>query len=682
MVTAVSLAVEPADNLERGFATPPASAKPWVFWFWMNGNIIKEGITADLEAMQRVGIGGVLLMDVNDDNPQGRVRYAGREWYDMVKHAAQEASRLGLEICIYNCGGYTSSGGPWTTVDHAMQTVVTSEKPVHGPMDFDAILPPPPKKLDSYHDIAVLAFRAPPGQGMGAQDFAPKVTTSVAQAEAGKLGDGKIGTAVVFPLLKPGAAPHFIQFEFAKPYGARQLTLQPGPAGHIYTGHGTIEVSDDGQTFRPVTTFYLSESQENRTMTINFTPVSARFYRVRFTDFSTWPNGLVLAAVDLTPNLGINNVSEKAFYSRGGDYQAAGDEAFTPDQVVTRAKIVDLTSRLGADGKLSWAVPEGDWIILRVGYTPTGVKNHPVGKEGTGLECDKMSRKAVEAHWAGLMDKVIKEVGPLAGKTLRSVHIDSWEVGSQNWTPKFREEFQKRRGYDLRPFLPALRGRVVDSPEVTERFLWDFRRTIADLFAENYSGVFAELAHKNGLLYSVEPYADCPTDDLQYGSYADIPMTEFWAGGGGRGFNELAASIAHVYGRKIVGAEAFTAAPEQGKWLKDPFSLKATGDFAWSQGVNRFIIHRYAHQPWTQPAHYPGMTMDWWGTHFERTLTWWEQSRAWLQYIARSQYLLQQGLAVADVCFFVGDGAPNTFKRGPAQTRLPPGYGFDPKIRS
>ncbi len=666
------------NDLAKNFVTPPASARPWVFWFWMNGNITSNGITADLEAMQRVGIGGVLLMDVNDDNPQGHVKYGGKEWYSMVKHAAQEASRLGLEIDIYNCGGYTSSGGPWTTVDHAMQTLVTSEKRVHGPMVFNDVLPSPPKNVDTYHDIAVLAFRSPKDEVMSAQEFAPKVTASVALGEDRKGGAGKLNTAVIFPPIKQGDFPHYIQFEFAKPYTARQLAMQPGMAGYIYNGHGTIEISDDGQAFRTVTAFSLSLGQEKQT--INFAPVSARFYRVMFTDFSTWPNGLVLDSVDMTTNLGINNLTDKVFtniadqalYDQAGVGNPADAATFSPDQVVGRTDVVELTSRLGADGKLRWDVPVGDWIILRVGYTPTGVVNHPAGKEGTGLECDKLSREAVEAHWTGLMDKVIREMGPLVGKSLNAVHIDSWEVGSQNWTPKFREEFQKRRGYDLLPFLTVLRGRVVDSPEVSERFLWDFRRTIGDMFAENYSGVIAELAHRNGLLFSIEPYPACPTDELKYGSYADIPMSEFWAGSSGGG-NELAASIAHVYGRKIVGAEAFTATPEEGKWLTDPFSLKATGDQAWCSGVNRLIIHRYAHQPWTQPAHYPGMTMDWWGTHFERTITWWEQSRAWLHYLARSQYLLQQGLFVADVCVFVGDGVPNSFKR----IELPVGYAYD-----
>lgn len=632
----------------------------------MNGNVTKDGITADLEAMARVGIGGAQIFNAAESIPHGPVQFNSPEWRDMVKYAAQEAGRLGLELCIHNCGGWSSSGGPWNIPENGMQVVVTSEKQVHGPVAFHEALPQPPMKLNTYHDIAVLAFRSPVGEAV--QDFSPKVTTSVAQADVGTLIDGKDNTAVVFPPPTPGA-PQFIQFEFARPYAARQLTLKPGPGYPMYECHGTLEASDDGRTFRTVTTFVMPESSEKQTIT--FAPVSALFYRVVFTRIYSAMKQLSIAGVELTPKLGIDNFSGKAFYNRGGNYKPAGNTAFTPDEVVQHADLLDLTGRLGADGKFNWDVPAGDWTILRVGYTPTGRTNHPAPKEGTGLECDKLSRKAVEAHWAGMMAPLIKELGPLAGKTLNNVLIDSYEVGSQNWTPEFRGEFQKRRGYDILPFLPTLVGRVVDSPEITERFLWDFRRTIADLFAENYSGVFAELAHENGMLYSVEPYGICPTDNLQYGSYADIPMTEFWPGGGDGG--KLAPSIGHLHARKFIGAESFTATPEQGKWLKDPFSLKAAGDSAWCNGINRFIFHCYAHQPWTQPTRYPGMTMGQWGTHFGRTTTWWEQSRAWMQYIARSQYLLQEGLFVADVCFFVGDDAPNGLTSGP----LPPGYDFD-----
>jgi hypothetical protein len=399
--------------------------------------------------------------------------------------------------------------------------------------------------------------------------------------------------------------------------------------------------------------------------------VTARFFRVLFTGTGPKSRQLAVAAVDLSSRARVSNLPGKAFFERTGDLGPSRGPAPSPDQVVPRQKIVTLTSRMAADGRLVWDVPEGEWTILRVGYTPNGRTNHPAPVEGTGLECDKLSKEALQAHWDGMMGKLIGELGPLVGKSFNGVLIDSYEVGTQNWTPGFQNEFRKRHGYDLLPFLPVFSGRIVDTPEVTDRFLWDLRRTIADLFAENYSGEFARLAHEHGMLFSVEPYGDCPTDNLQYGSYADIPMSEFWPGGGNPGNAKLAASLGHVYGRKFVGAESFTAAPDQGKWLKDPFSLKAQGDLVFCNGVNRLIFHRYAHQPWLD--RFPGMTMGQWGTHFERTVTWWEQGRAWMKYLARCQYLLQSGRFVADVCFFAGDGAPNDLPH----VDLPQGYDYD-----
>ena len=223
------------------------------------------------------------------------------------------------------------------------------------------------------------------------------------------------------------------------------------------------------------------------------------------------------------------------------------------------------------------------------------------------------------------MQKILDDIGPLAGKTLDTSLIDSYEVGGQNWTKNFREEFQKRRGYDLLKFLPAFTGRVVDNPAVSERFLWDVRRTIADLFAENYFGHFAELCREHGLLNAVEPYTG-PFESLQCGAPADVVMGEFWSGSQGHPSVKMAASIAHIYGKTIVGAESFTASPEHGRWQNYPYSLKTLGDLMYCQGLNRYIFHRYAMQPWTN--RWPGMTMGQWGFHFERTETWWNQGKA------------------------------------------------------
>ncbi len=294
---------------------------------------------------------------------------------------------------------------------------------------------------------------------------------------------------------------------------------------------------------------------------------------------------------------------------------------------------------------------------MRLGHTPTGTVNAPSPAAGRGLECDKLSKEAVDTHFAGLMGKLIADVGPAAGKTLAATHVNSWEVHSQNWTPRLREEFQRRRGYDPLLLLPTMTGRVVDGREVSERFLWDLRKTIAELLNDNYAGRLRELAHQHGLQLSIEAYDDGPFDDLSYAGRADVPMGEFWLGGTRIETCRAMASAAHTYGKTICAAEAFTAGRGWDKWRNHPSSLKALGNRMFCEGVNRFVFHRYAHQPWLDRS--PGMTMGPFGVNYERTETWWEQTRPWHEYLARCNYLLQQGLFVADICYLQTEGAPN-----------------------
>ncbi|MCC7292108.1 MAG: hypothetical protein IT449_08630 [Phycisphaerales bacterium] len=530
----VALPARGQTDLAASFRNPPSSARPHTWWHWMNGNITREGITADLEAMKRIGLGGAQIFNVSESIPEGPVGFMSPQWRALVQHAVKEADRLGLELCMHNCAGWSSSGGPWITPQYAMQMIVVSETPATGPGKFSEAIPQPPTRCDYYEDIAVMAMPAVDKDAFRIADIA---------AKAG----------------------------FEARYGLRP------------------EVRE--------------------------LPANA---------------------------------------------------------VTAKAAIVDLTDRLGSDGSLVWDVPAGNWIILRIGHTPTGKDNHPSPESGRGLECDKLSREAFDVHWAGMMGKVIEDLGPPAGKTLNNCLIDSYEVGHQNWTPRFREEFKKRRGYDLLPWLPVLTGYVVESGEASERFLWDWRRTIADLFADNYYSYFAELCHKNGMLASIEPY-DGPFECLLSGRDADIPMGEFWVGGGESSSCKLAASVAHTYGRALVGAESFTAEPRTGRWLNHPYSLKAVGDLMFCAGVNRCIIHRYAHQPWLDIV--PGMTMGQWGTHFERTVTWWEQGAAWVSYLTRCQFLLQSGNFVADVCYFAGEEAPNGAPHHPELKAK--GYDYD-----
>ena len=674
VLSALAASAAPTDPLQAGFLNPPDSAKPQTWWHWMNGNITRAGITADLEAMQQIGLGGATIVNVDCGIPRGPVNFMSPEWREDFKFAVSEASRLGLELCVENCAGWSSSGGPWNTVTNAMQRVTTSELRVSGPTNFNAALPPPPTTLDFYRDIAVLAFPAPADEAVRMKDAAPVASASGKEPPGSRLTDGDAKTFIRLPGPKRGQ-PQFAQLDFQKPFSARTVKITGGPG--MPECKGDIQVSEDGRTFRTLKPFaFARRGSLVRSVSLGAQPVAARFWRVQFTEVAARAlatnTNIPLAEIELAPRLIVENIDAKAGFngaevlsSREADDAAAG--------AVERGSIVDLTARLGADGKLNWRVPAGEWIVLRLGYTPTGRNNHPAPKEGEGLECDKFSQVALDAHWDGFMQKILDDIAPLAGrKALNTSLIDSYEVGGQNWTKNFRAEFQKRRGYDPVKFLPTLTGRVVDSPATSERFLWDLRRTIADLFAENYFGHFAELCKQHGLLNAVEPYTG-PFESMQSGAPADVVMGEFWSGSQGHSSVKLAASIAHTYGKTIVAAESFTASPEAGRWLNDPYSLKTLGDLMYCQGLNRYVFHRYAMQPWTN--RWPGMTMGQWGFHFERTETWWTQGKPWIDYISHCEFLLQQGRAVADAAYFTGESAPSEMRMG--NPALPAGYDYD-----
>ena len=666
--------------LAQHFTQPPPSARPWVYWFWMNGNMSRKGITSDLEAMKRVGIGGVVIFEVDMGVPDGPVRFATPEWREIFKFAVSEANRLGLKVVMDNAAGWCGSGGPWITPEQSEQKLVWTETPLRGPSHFDGVLPkpktvagtydidktgkvlPPKDGLGEgyYKEVVVLAFPTPLEEAVGMREYSPKVTVGSSSGKVDSQMALAGGTdAILISRPEPGK-PEFVQVEFARPFMARTLGFTLGGGPYWAGFEGELQTSDDGihfTTIRPL-------AGQLKALSFTFDPVSARYFRILFAKAdSNMPARIPFSALKLSPSGGIDDLGEKTLLSRGDITPQAAYAQLPQTAVIDKGRIVNLSSKVDKAGHLSWEVPEGQWTILRIGETNKGLVNHPAPKEGLGLECDKLSKEAVDAQFAGLMKKLIADVGGLAGKTLVGTHIDSWETGMQSWTARFPQEFQARRGYDILRYLPVLTGRVIDSPEVSERFLWDFRQTVSDLLANDYSGHFAELAHKSGLQLSIEPYGNIPGDNMTYGARADVPMCEFWrlpAGWAGKSYRadlEM-PSVAHVYGKPVVASEAFTC-PEDEKWLAHPASLKAEGDWAYCMGINRLTIHRYALQPW--PDRKPGLSMGPNGIHFEQTETWWEQSRAWTEYMARCQSLLQQGLPVADICYLDTEKAPGGF---------------------
>lgn len=672
----------PAD-LEASFLTPPGSARPWVLWHWMNGHVTREGITLDLEAMRRVGLGGVVNFDAGTGIPKGPVEYLGPEWLALKEHAIREAARLGLELVVHNCPGWSSSGGPWITPERAMQQLTWSEAHVEGGGRVELALPLPFRKLDHYRDVAAIAYPSLRGEG-SLRALVRSVSSSSGAVPVEALEASDPRSVVVRPAAAGGRA--WLLLELAEPHEAgsvaflagavRDAAPAPRPGGFGRGASILLEASDDGTTFRRVAEIAAEGGDDVSLATAEFPPVTARFFRLSTPAAASYSQ-VRLAAV---PRFEDWRKRTNVQYN-GRGLQEISDPG--PD-VVPVDRVVDVSPFL-ADGVLRWTAPPGRWTVLRLGFTPLGTLNRSAPDTGVGLECDKYSAEAIAFHFDRMMRPLLPILAPLTSRGRMGLEVDSWEVGMQNWTPGFEREFEARNGYSLLPYLPAMTGRVVGSADTTERFLWDLRRTQADLLADNYYGQLAELCHRHGLKLFVEPYDRGPMDEMQIGARADVNMGEFWQGLSSifqnnltmRRTPKLAASIAHVNGQRFVGAEAFTGEPEAARWQEHPFSMKARGDEILTRGVNRMVIHRYAHQP--HPTAAPGMTMGPWGIHFERTTTWWEPGREWMRYLARCQSLLQQGLFVADLAYFTGEdaGVYTRVQRDELHPAPPEGYDYD-----
>ncbi len=569
-VFAACLAAFAADvPLEKAFIDPSPEARPHTWWHWMNGNVSKDGISEDLAAMARAGIGGVQIFDAGLAIPSGPVAFGTDAWIDHVVHAIREAGRYGIEVVLSNCSGWSSTGGPWVTPDDAMKIVACSKVEVEGPRRFDADLPVPVAAgtvEDWYRDVAVLAFPSPE-PGAVIDDFACRV---------------------------------LLERKIEMTGGVHAVFAQCVKAGEV------------------------------------------------------------------------RDVS----FARAGD-------------------------------RFAWDVPAGRWTILRVGCRARNRRQNAASRLGSGLECDKLSAAALDRSFDAYVGRVADRVG--RGSAFKGVLIDSYEVGCQNWTQGFEREFAASRGYAITPWLPVFAGFVVDSPDATESFLRDFRAVVGDLFCRNYAGRMAERCHKKGLAFHCEAYGNGPFNDLQYGMTADVPMCEFWSFDETRfphqrvkaedfdaksnrpwgckmiGNPKTPASIVHVRGGDpTVSAEAFTAYAEDSRWTKGPLELKAEGDRIFCGGVTRIVYHRYAHQPWTNPTRWPGMTMAHYGMNMERTQTWWDHgAKEWFAYQTRCQSMLRQGTFVADVLFWTGDDVPNNSQAGTSRRpdairdAVPPGYDYD-----
>jgi hypothetical protein len=700
--------LSPAQNqsasLQQDFRNPPDSAKPRTWWHWTGGNITKEGITKDLEWMKRIGIAGMQLADVSfgaGQTVENKIEFASPEWLDAVHYAASQADRLGLEMAIFSSAGWSLTGGPWVKPEQAMKKLVWSQTIVEGPQSFSGIMPQPPSNngpirnlqrggrgaqsdLTYYGDSKVVAFHTPVTQTNIAK-LNPKVTVNGNVIDTAALLDDDLNSAVTIPAPESSDSAQVL-FKFNEPFTARAITI----AGRNGIPVGRVSVSDDGTNFRTLVTLPGTQLyRQGRVRTFAFPEATAKFYRIELTGAPLGPaetmsqapakpaREYVLTETILHSDPRVHRWEEKAGFSFLFEYESVPTPEIPTATAIKSSEIVDLTSNMDHNGNLHWDVPPGKWTILRMGYSLTGANNRPAAPTGLGYEVDKLNSRYIESYYHGYFDPIVKSLGPLFGKSLQYVLMDSWEAGMQNWTDEMISEFQNRRGYDPTCYLPVLTGRVVESAEVSDRFLWDFRLTLADMYADNHYGALTKLLARRGVGTYAEAAGvslEIPEDTLLNKSKVTIPMGEFWV----RALHpELmyyqdirgAASASHVYGKNLVAAESFT-----GGGYEAPYTLKKVADYWFAQGVNRLVFHTCAHQPLDTK---PGNTMV--GTHINRNITWAEQAGPFMTYLSRISFLLQQGLFVADLAYLLNEGAPSTMPIWGAglKPKPPDGYDYD-----
>lgn len=656
------------NQLEQAFQHPPEAAKPWVFWYWMQAAVTREGITADLQAMKEAGIGGAYLMPIKGAaNPPyltPPVEQLTPEWWAMVKFTMQEADRIGVKLAMHDCDGFALAGGPWITPELSMQKVVWSKIKVSGGRAYQDTLPKPAHYKNYYKDIEVLAYPSPEGEGSSSYNAAPKVSTSIANTDVQYLADR--GNKKSFT----SNEPCWIQLEFERPFTCRSLQIHTASSNY-QSERLLLEVSDDGKNFRSLGRLQPPRhgwQDGDAEITHDIVPTTAKYFRFIYDktgsepgaedlDFAKWKPTLKLSGIELSSEPRIHQYEGKT--GEVWRLSARTTAAQLPNELcVDKSKIINLTNKLSADGKLNWNVPAGEWTILRIGHTSTGHTN-ATGGAGSGLECDKFNPEAAKVqfdHWFG---EAIKQGGPdLAKKVLKIFHVDSWECGSQNWSPVFAGEFKKRRGYDLLPYLPVMAGVPVESADVSEKVLSDVRQTIAELLVDNFYGTMAKLAHEQGCTFTAESVAPTMVSDgmLHY-SKADIPMGEFWFRSPTHDKpNDMLDAISggHIYGKNIIQAEAFTELKIL--WDEHPAMFKTLADRNFALGINRMVFHVNVHNPWLDRK--PGMTLNGIGVFFQRDQTWWKPGKAWFNYIERCQALLQMGHPVADIAVFTGEETP------------------------
>lgn len=680
---------------------PPDDARPRVWWHWMDGNIDPLGLERDLRWLHSVGVRGVQIFDGGMGVPvvvPEPVRPGAHAWDEAVGIAVTTAAELGLEVAVATSAGWSAAGGPWVAPCDSMKKVVWAEAVVNGDAFVDIALPPLPDAQGDYQDAPLWGSSGEPRWSttwrvlaLPADDahepLRPARTTAgpvlVGAADdacaTATLTDGAFASGIELPRDPDGWSTAWMEHEFDGPVTVRSITVGlPGPQGFgaAPPAHAVLECSDDGVTYRTVAELRASAVPAR---TASFPPVAARRFRlvlsggsaadalppldrgVRLPPVLRRSDRFLVTQFVLRAAGGIERAETKAGFGVERDYYAVDTEPASEFGAIPAASVIDVTDRV-IDGVLHWDAPPGTWRILHLGASSTGHTNGPAPHDATGLEVDKYDGDRVRTY----LERYLQRFDG-APSGIRALLSDSIEAGPQNWTDRIAEHFTRLRGYDPTPWLPALAGFVVESASASDRFLYDYRRTLSDLLSQEYYGTLAEIAHARGWLYYAEALEDGRPrigDDLAMRARADVPMGAMWTFDPTQGPRPTyvadlkgASSVAHVHGKTAVGAEAFTSFERP--WSATPASLKHVADLRLTLGVTRFCLHSSPHQPEAAPP--PGIALaPFLGQAFTRHETWANMARPWIDYLARTSSVLSLGQAAVDVAVFVGEEGPVT----------------------
>ena len=642
-------------------------ARPWTFWYWMYGAVTPEGITADLEAMKQVGLGGAYLMPIKGvgQGPEyeGQAQQLTPEFWEMVDHSMKEAKRLGLRLGMHICDGFALAGGPWIAPQESMQKIVWSDTIIRGGNIERLPLP----QLEGYEgyseDIATYAIPL----GKQPADVVMRPVISLATLPGTEVKDKKKAVNMDEKGVIRSSYPCRIDYTYEQPVTVSNVEIVL--SGNNYQAHRLkVLVSDDGRNYRFLKQLKPARHGWQNTdchSTHGLPPTTAKYFRFEWTPEGSEPGCEDLDAAKWKPNL---KIKEIRLHTAPRIHQWEGKAGFVwrvagastsqeiPDEACVQLnEVCRLTL---TDGSLTAKLPEGEWRILRMGHTSTGHVNATAGG-GKGLECDKFSVAAVRKQFDNWFAQVFEKTTPkVAREVLKYMHVDSWECGSQNWSATFAAEFKSRRGYDLMPYLPLLAGIPMESAEKSEQVLRDVRITIGELVTDVFYTVLAQCAGEYDCRFSAECVS--PTmvaDGLRHYDKVDLPMGEFWLNSPTHDkLNDVldAVSGAHIYGKNVIQAEGFTEI--RGTWDEDPAMLKPLLDRNYALGINKLFFHVFTHNPWLDRA--PGMTLDGIGLFYQRDQTWFRESSAFVDYATRCQTLLQKGTPVVDIAVFTGEEMP------------------------